>query len=364
MRRALASVLLTSSLALLTSCLPGSQRQQTRGVTAADSLSQEIAATVGVDTLALVRRITPPDSPELAYPMTLAFSADGTEVHVLDQEDGHLASFDTRTGDRTRIVSPEAFAFPLMAGQRGDTLAVLNREDTQLHFVLNGQIVRSLQLPEAGYATALVTDSTIVLKSVDREAGTDDEEMGTFIAVLNDDGTEVARYGLGAAWWRHLGYVRPWGDAVLSLSGYRPVADVLTPETPDGATLDTLTFVGFDSPLLNTSLRFLRDEVREPPLLAAAARALGDTLYVLNLRPGTIRVDAYTREATADGGTEARLQRAFEYQAVPAEQDPLALFPTDLDVRRADDGTLTFVVLLKEPQVGVLLLRTPPAVEL
>ncbi|MEM8599573.1 MAG: hypothetical protein AAGF99_06620 [Bacteroidota bacterium] len=354
MRRALLLLFLTSYLPLLASCLPGSQRQQTRGVTAADSLSMEVAAAVPVDTLALVRRITPPGEPELEYPMTLAFSADGAELHVLDQEDGHLASFDVQTGDRTRVVTPDAFAFPLLAGLRGDTLAVLGRQDTRLHFVYDGQVVRSLDLPAAGFATALVTDSTIVLKSVDRDAGTDDETMGTFVAVLDDNGNERARYGLGGPWWRHIGYVRPWGDEILSLSGYRPVVDVLTPETAPGTTLDTLSLVGFDSPLLNTSLRFMRGEVREPPLLTAAARALGDTLYVLNLRPGVLRVDAYAKE---DG--VARLQRAYAFRAVPAEQDPLALFPTDLDVRRAADGTLTFAVLLKGPQVGVLLLQAP-----
>ncbi|MEL6611708.1 MAG: hypothetical protein AAFQ53_06410 [Bacteroidota bacterium] len=358
MRYALVALLLTFHLVLLTSCLPGSQRQQTRGVTPADSLSMEVAATVPVDTLVLARRIVPPDSPELAYPMTLAFGADGSEVHVLDQEDGHLASFDVRTGDRTRIVTPDAFAFPLLAGQRGDTLAVLSREVTRLHFVHEGQVVRTVDLPDAGYATAHVTDSTIVLKSVDQDAGTEDETMGTFVAVLDDAGTELARYRLGGPWWRHIGYVRPWDDAALSLSGYRPVVDVLTPETAPGTTLDTLALVGFDSPLLNTSLRFMRDEVREPPLLSAAARALGDTLYVLNLRPGVLRIDAYAKE-----GNEARLQRVYEFQAVPAEQDPLALFPTDLDVRQAADGTLTFAVLLKGPQVSVLVLEASPTLD-
>ncbi|MEM6784709.1 MAG: hypothetical protein AAF624_13360 [Bacteroidota bacterium] len=353
MRRALVLLLLTSHLTLLTSCLPGSQRQQTRGVTTADSLSMEVAAAVPVDTLALVRRITPPDEPELAYPMTLAFSADGGEVHVLDLEDGDLASFDVRTGDRTRVVTPDAFAFPLLAGQRGDTLAVLDRQDTRLHFVHEGQVVRTLDLPEAGSAMALVTDSTIVLKSVDQDAGTEDEATGTFVAVLDDNGAERARYVLGGPWWRHIGYVRPWGDDVLSLSGYRPVVDVLTPTSTPNAPLDTLSLVGFDSPLLNTTLRFIRGEVREPPLLTAAARALGDTLYVLNLRPGVLRIDAYTKEARH----EARLQRAYELQVVPAEQDPLALFPTDLDVHRAPDGRLTFAVLLKGPEVSVLLLQ-------
>ena len=145
-------------------------------------------------------------------------------------------------------------------GARGDTLAVLSRGVPRLDLVAGGRIVRQIPLPEGEQPTALVTDRAIYYKLV--------PEAGATLARLDSTGRSVERYRLAGPHWRHYGFLRAWGDSVLSLSGYRPVIDVLAPEADDP---DSLALVGFDSPLLVRSWQFAQGEVAEPPLLTSAA---------------------------------------------------------------------------------------------
>ena len=74
-----------------------------------------------------------------------------------------------------------------------------------------------------------------------------------------------------------------------------------------GAVPDTLALVGFDSPQMVRSHRFLLGEVDQPPLLTSSAAVAGGRLFALNLRGDHVRVDVY--------GLDGRLERALVYFA-------------------------------------------------
>ena len=128
---------------------------------------------------------------------------------------------------------------------------------------------------------------------------------------------------------------------MLALSGFRPVADVWTPQVEAGATLDTLGLYGFDSPQFTRTMRFMIEEIDEPPLLSPAAVALGDRLYALNIRADGLRIDEYDRTGT--------LQRAW----VDPTAGDTQYFPVDLAARETAEG-VEFAVLVGRPQGRVV----------
>ena len=78
----------------------------------------------------------------------------------------------------------------------------------------------------------------------------------------------------------------------MSLSGFRPVVNLLPRDFRDGTTPDSLALVGFGSPMLERRYAFGQGDATEAPLLTPAAAPVGDTLFVLNLRPGWVQIDA------------------------------------------------------------------------
>jgi hypothetical protein len=114
------------------------------------------------------------------------------------------------------------------------------------------------------------------------------------------------------------------------------------------ATADTLSLVGFDSPMLARSHSFMRGDIHEAPLLSASAAPVGDRLFVLNMRPGWLQVDVFGR----DGRLRKRLvQSTREYQS--------AFFPQDIDVRRTGKG-YEIAVILSEPSPEIRVLQWIP----
>jgi hypothetical protein len=321
---------------LLAGCLPSSQRASTRAVTPADSLSMRLAAEAPVDTLRLVWTADAPEASPFALPTSLAW--------LPDSLGGHLVVADTRRGS-LHVVSPEGayveerrpegLRYPYLAGLRADTVVVHSRGARRLDFVLDDRVVRRLGLP-ADYSAVLATDSLLWAKRT--------EEGDAYLARLDNAGREVARYRLPGPYWRHTGFLRPWGGALLSLSGYRPVVDRLRAGAPEGAALDTLSLRGFDSPQLVRSYQFMLGEIDEPPLLTSAAAALGDRLFVLNLRVDAVRVDVYGR---TEGGV--RLERVLVY---PDAALVASGFPADLAVREGPDG-VRFALVLQDPGGGL-----------
>lgn len=332
-----------SLLLALSGCFPSSnQRKLDRALFPSDSLSRRIAETVPVDTLALIRRVEAPAEAMLEYPTSLARLASG-EIVVAETRRGALVTFDS-VGTYERALQYEGFSYPFLAGAVGDTVAVLNRGAHRLDLIVGSEVVGSVDVPEARNGAALLLPGGVLYK-------TSEEDRGSTLYRFGLDGAELARYTLRGPHWRHLGYLRAWGDSLLSLSGYRPVVDVLAAGTASGAALDTLALVGFDSPQLERSRLWALGDVDEPPLLSPAAVPLGERLFVLNARPGWVHIDVFER---AEGGL--RLRRTL-IQPDPEMDD--RLLPIDLAARRVGDA-VEFVVLTTKPEPGLTFYRWAP----
>lgn len=326
-------------------CLPSSQRERTTALLPSDSLSRLAAQGVPVDTLALAWTVA---GDGMSFPTSLVWTADAEAA-------GHLVVADTKRGS-LHVFAPEgryegevqptepALSYPYLAGGRGDTVVVLSRGERRLDWVdlRSRRIVRSVPIPFEDVSAALATAEGALW------AKRTPEEGGGAASLVRLDGRAVVSVELPGPVWRRYGFLRAWGGALVSLSGYRPVADVL----PPGGRLDTLALVGFDSPQFVRSHQFLRGEVDQPPLLTSSAFPLGDRLFVLNLRTDALRVDVYDR-----GG---RLQRVLTC-AIPEETRDH--FPVDLAVRRGPSGYRLAVLMqrpgsvLKNPSGQIWMLR-------
>lgn len=324
----------------LTGCLPSScRRQESRALFPSDSLSRQRAEQVPADTLRLAWRSGGSAPPALAYPRTVRFGPQG-RVYVSDVERGSIFVF----GPEGRFIEEavlDGTGVPYLAGFRGDTLVVFDPAALRLDFVLGGDVVRQLSLAAEPVRGALVyaavTDSALYVKQVG-------EGIEGYLARFDEAGREAERFPLTAPYWRHAGLLRTWGDSLLSLSGFRPVVDVLP--SPGAAALDTLALAGFDSPMLARSRAFIRGEVDAPPLLTPAAAAAGDRLFVLNLRPGWLQVDVFDRRGV--------LQRRL-IQPEPGFQKNF--FPQDLAARRLDAETYEIAVVYRDPEPRLDLYR-------
>lgn len=334
-------VLLAAGL-LLAGCLPTDQRRLSRELFPADSLSRALAEATPADTLELVWRVEAP--PEVRYPLSLAWG-EGRIVVADAHRNRHVLHAFAEDGAYLGAFADPALTFPFVAGLRGDTIAVVSRGQHRLHLVAwprggTARIVRSLDLPEGRNAVAAWTPAGLMTKTT--------TETGAALARL-DGGT----YPLPGPPWRHIGFLRVWGDTLVSLSGYRPVVDVLPLRAAPGTPADTLALVGFDSPQLHRSRLFVLGEVNEPPLLTPSAAPAGPYLFVLNARPGWVHLDAFAR--TADG---LRLRHTL---LEPRPEVNRNFFAADVAARR-DGAAYEFVVLVPRPRPALVRYRwVPPA---
>ncbi len=340
---------------VLGGCLPSSQKELDRTVSAADSASAALAATVPVDTLALAWTGRAPEAEPMRLPTTLAWLGDA--LAVVETGDGSVRRF-ASSGAYLDATPLPADGFPYLAGARGDTVVVLARGPSELWWVVPGRgVVRRLPAP-ADASAALARPGRLAV----RVGGGPEAGGPPAVVQLREDGRALARTALAGAPWRSVGFLRAWGDTLVALSGYRPVLDLV----PDGASAgrpaapapraDTLALTGFDSPQLIRSAQFVRGDVDEPPLLASSAAPLGDRLFVLNLRGDHVRVDVY--------GRDGRLQHVLVSPGARTPVEPVAL---DLAVRQRGDAVEIAVLralppgLLKAPASEVALYRWRPA---
>lgn len=336
--RGLSIVAVLIFVLLLSGCFPSScRREEPRELFPSDSLSRQIAAGVPTDTLLLIRSVQGTPENEMVYPRTVLFGK-GDTIYVGDVQSGDIFLFDVE-GAPLRSWHDDRLVHPYLAGFRGDTLLVFSPDSSRVYYLHAGKIARQIVLPRPGDRTALqyVTgaDEGIYLKVVSPDSGAS-------IFRISHTGRQGARTNLTGPYWRYAGLLRAWGDTLLSLSGYRPVVDLLTPE---GRT-DTLALVGFDSPMLARSRAFMLGDVREPPLLSSSAAPAGSFLFVLNLRPGRLRIDVYDRSG--------RLQHVLTDASAAGGRE---FFPIALDVRpNGDDGYLIAVTTHK-PTPKLLLYR-------
>jgi hypothetical protein len=187
----------------------------------------------------------------------------------------------------------------------------------------------------------LATDTTLYAKVVG-------QRTDSFIARLNDTAQPVAQVPLEGPHWRYAGFLRAWGDSLVSLSGFRPAVDLVPRHIRDGTSRDSLALVGFDSPMLERRHAFGQGDATEAPLLTPAAAPVGDTLFVLNLRPGWVQIDAYDRNG--------RLQRRLVERHEGGSPN---FYPLDLDARRTKTGYV-FAVTIRSPEPRLELFRWQP----
>jgi hypothetical protein len=307
--------------ASLSGCLPSScRRTEPRELFPADSTSRAVAATVPVDTLEALGTIRSRPDAEFRYPRTIAYGPAG-RLWLADTEMHRLLAFSSGESPGDVIETGEE-SYPYIAGFRGDTVLVFSPPAREIVAFGGGRRVPFLALgseplDRSTLQYAAVTPEHAFFKVIS-------ENAEGYVIRVNDAGFETHRWNLAGEYWRYAGLLRTWGDSLLSLSGYRPIVHLIRDVSP----VDTLDLVGFDSPMLARSRRFVLGELKEPPLLSASAAAAGPLLFVLNMRPGWLRVDAYDHDG--------RIRRVLT-QASPAFGQNY--YPTDIAVRRLDDGT-------------------------
>jgi hypothetical protein len=289
----------------------------------------------------------------LAYPRTVRFLDDGRIV-ASDAQRNSLFFFD-RDGTLQHEVTDSSFAVPYLIGVRGDdrrseaprdTLVVFHAETNRIAFVtrdgpLPGR-ARTYERPAPeSLVYLLATDTSLYAKAVGQDAG-------ATLTRLDERGQPAGRIDLSGPYWQHAGFLRTWGDSLLSLSGFRPVVHRLPRDFSAGAQPDSLSLLGFDSPMLDRRHAYAQGDISKPPLLTASAAPVGDTLFVLNLRPGWVQIDAYDRRG--------RLLRRLVERHDAGNSD---FYPVDLDVRWTSEGYL-FAVAVRSPTPQVQLFRWRP----
>ena len=255
-------------------------------------------------------------------------------------------------GTHKGVLDPGGLDVPYIAGARGDTLVVFSAGSDAIDLITwtaspEGRITarrvegasRTLQRPsEQTLAYVAASDSNVYAKIV----GSD---VASTVGRVGPDGVMSPAVELPGPYWRHAGFLRIWGDDLVSLTGYRPVVDLL-PLNTLAARPDSLALVGFDSPMLERSYRFLEGDVDNAPVLTVSATPLGDQLYVLNLRTQALHVDVF--------GRDGRIRRTLVGQGAQQAGD---YYPRDLAVQRRAD-TLDVAVVTTSPQPELLVYQT------
>lgn len=332
------SIFLVGIGGLLAACRPTDVQREAQDLMPSDSLSRKIAAKAPKATVQKVWEATGLKEDPMKYPQTVLFGPN-EKIYVADVERNRVFVFNTQGQYQGEIVEA-SFQYPYLAGFRGDTLAVLNRGDAKLLFFKEGLKIGEMSVPKGPMTYARLHGKTVYFKS-----SAPDENMQGYITKLDEAGKmgwPKAYFPNPQKFWRYAGNLRMWGDEVMSFAGFRPVIDFLR---PDGK-LDTLALRGFDSPMLPRSRLFLTGEEWNPPLLWSSAATLDSSLFVLNLRPGWLRLDRYNR---------AGMLREVAEEPKPSFANNWT--PQDMDLRRGADGRLEIVVILKEPVPSLRLYR-------
>lgn len=340
------SYVLTILLAVvLAGCLPYScRRTEPTALFPSDSLSQRIAAGVPADTLTMIQQSSGAEDRPMGYPTSLLRGPE-QRFFASDAKENSIYVFDSAGTFQRRVEAP-SFSYPFLAGFRGDTLLVLNRGSSTIDFVLNDRVVNSLSVPEGAGAMAVTTSNGIYYKTVGEDNWFSPDVTGYIARLTRSGDTTSPRVELPGPYWRHRGFLRTWGDTLVSLSGYRPVVDMVLP----GGEFDTLTLRGFDSPMLARSRGFIKGSVDTAPVLTSSAVPRDSQLFVLNLRPKRLRVDIYNRDG--------RLQQIYQEPGRPAPDEP-DVFPMDFTVYRDHSNRRIFAVLFYKPEPSLRLYTAP-----
>lgn len=328
---------------LFAGCLPSScRREDSRVLFAADSVARAYAETLPVDTLNLVFD-TSSDPAVFALPRTLTFADDGDLV-VSDAKANQLVRLSAEGVVAARYDLGSGAApggIPYIVGSSADTVYIFSAGDNTITGLVAGRRVRHFALDRADAARQLryvAVDSTGVwVKSVDPDSG-------STAVRYRWDGTRTAATTLRGPYWVHAGILRASGDSVLSIRGYMPIVNVID----SAGQIDSVRLRGFDSPMLARMRSFVLGNTESPPLLIPSAAYDGERFYVINARPGWLRIDVY--------------DASMSLEAILVEPNPgfnKSFYPTDIAVR-SEVGRILLAVSLQEPEPSVRLFAWEP----
>lgn len=326
--------------AVLSGCLPSSCREtESRALYPADSLSRQIASDVTPDTLELTSRFTGTEDGALEYVRSVVFSEDGV-LYAADAARGIVVALDA-DGRHLRTIASDLFSYPYAVSAYSDSAVVFSPGRHRIQAV-RGDDVRDISstpadIPLRGllqYVHPL--HDTLYVKLLG-------EEFEGFVAPIVEGAASERRVALPGPTWRRAGFLRSWGDTLLSLNGYRPVVDLVLP----GGRLDSMRLLGFDSPMLSRLRLFELGQIDAPPLLSASAAAYGNRLFVLNMRPGWLRIDVYDRSG--------RLESVLTEPHPGFNRD---YYPTDIAVRQLPESeAIQIAVAVLRPEARIDLYR-------
>lgn len=311
-------------------CLPSScHRIEPRDIAPQDSLSRELAQSLTPDTIMSHTAYTGSADQMLEWPRTVLLDDEG-RVYVGDTKRHSIFTFETDGTLKYEFSWPDA-RFPYLAGWRSDTLVVFTPGESQasMNYVVDTVRVRAFDTPSVQRGTlqyATVTSSSAFVKAV-TQADTH------FVWQLNHHGEIHAEVRLSGTSWDHAGFLRTNEQSLFSLTGFFP--RMIHWKDGLGGALEQVRLSGFDSPMLRRTWAYSQGSGRNAPLLTSSAVWGGEYWFVLNLRPGWLRVDVYA----ADGAL----------QNILIEEDPSYLkqfYPIDIAVREVADSVYDMVVAL------------------
>ena len=344
---------------VLAGCLPTCRREEDKRLTPADSAGRAVSLAAGADTLVPLWSRDARTMPGLQYPRTLRFTPVGGALG------GRLVVADPATGDLWTIGPGGAparrhalgLSGPYLAGFRSDSVVVYEVGVNRFSIVA-ADSAGALRVARRVPFTGLPSDQTLVRYGAAWLGGFavkySSEESGAGLLLLDASGRVRHRERLAGPHWRFAGPLRTSGDTLVSVCGFRPVVDRFTASVDSSGAApklvvrrDSEALVGFDSPMLARSRRFLTGDVSSPPLLLPSVAVLGaGELVALNLRLGWIEADRY--------GPDGRLRARIVERLVTLNPDVL---PDDLDARRLADGSLEIVVAVPRPRGRIVAFR-------
>lgn len=311
---------LLAAFLILSGCSPFGDRTEPTELFPADSVSRAIAADVSPAELQLLQRI---QTQESSFWGSIQFGPDSL-IWIGDLATSSIRRF-ALDGTEQSALASEHLVYPYLAGASGDSVYVFDVGRESLLLIDSGAIETVTELP-ARVGGNQLSRFVAVRGGVAYVKDTGAADQAT-MATVSGDGS-VRRSVLPGPSWRYHGIMRSWGDRVMGVASYHPMLYMFD----DDAGLDSLRLSGFDSPMLARSRSFALGETDQPPLMISGAAAIDDLLYVINVRPGIIRIDEY--DVNGD------LQRVFQRES--PEPDPFT--PVDLIVLPDTDGGLLFVV--------------------
>lgn len=296
------------------------------------------------DTLSLISSFTgTPDEP-MQYIRSLAYGPD-TVLYAADAGGGSIYRIDPDAQVVT-VIRSELFSYPYMAGATPDGAVVFSPGRSRVQ-VIHGDDVSDVaempqDIPQQGLLQyAHQSGGRLHVKLVG-------DEFTGYVGTFRPDGTLHPVTRLPGPSWRRAGFLRSWGDTLLSLSGYRPEIDLIL---PDGR-LDSLRLRGFDSPMISRLRLFESGDIDAPPLITASATALGNHLLVLNMRPGWLQIDVYDRDG--------------RLKAILTQPDPgfnRDYYPTDIAAAAMPaSGAIRIAVSVVRPRAQVDVYEWTPSI--